>query len=142
MDLFRSFEYQGMDHENVWHIFALQYMFMPRIQLDLDTFKAGWNNHPLSTERNKSPLQLLMLQANDFAPENDSDDYGVENDSDDEDIDVDVHVQCHPLRCPLNPQNLAILKTRINPISLHTSQQDFSRLYYAALSIVNELSDL
>ena len=40
--------------------FCLHYVFLPRINHSLSVFKDAWNCHPLSTERNLSPLQLWM----------------------------------------------------------------------------------
>ena len=62
IDLFKSFEKVGMKIDDVWHIFTLQYLFMPRIQDDLNEFKETWNNHALSTESNRTPLQLLIIE--------------------------------------------------------------------------------
>lgn len=61
MTLFQSFERDGFNINSVCQIFTLQYMFMPRIQEDLNNFKSYWNNHPLTTEQNKTPLQMIIL---------------------------------------------------------------------------------
>ena len=50
MTLFASYEIEGLNTNNLTHIFTLQYMFMPRKQEVLNNFKAYWNNHPLETE--------------------------------------------------------------------------------------------
>ena len=42
------------------HMYALRYVFQPRINAHLKEFAQGWNNHPLSTERNMSPAQLWL----------------------------------------------------------------------------------
>ena len=34
--------------------------FLPRINVPLNTFKDGWNNHPLSSESGLSPIQLWI----------------------------------------------------------------------------------
>ena len=81
--------------DNEWHIFTLQYMFMTRIQDDLNLFKNIWNNHALSTEQNKTPLQLMILRRDDTAPDEciDFDEYGV----DEEDAVADHYrVPCDP----------------------------------------------
>lgn len=48
----------NVDHEI--HLFSLHYIFLPRINRSLQEFVAMWNNHPLGTECNMSPLQLWM----------------------------------------------------------------------------------
>ena len=47
-----------LDTENEIHMFALQYIYLPRINLALRQFSEAWNNHALSTEGNMSPIQL------------------------------------------------------------------------------------
>ena len=115
MDLFKSFERLGMRIDNPWHIFTLQYMFMTRIQEDLNLFKNIWNNHALSTEQNRTPLQLLLLRRDDIAPDEniDVDKYGVDelDDADEEDAVAEHYrVPCDPLLYPLTPENLLFFK--------------------------------
>ncbi|KAG8898513.1 hypothetical protein FRB99_007389 [Tulasnella sp. 403] len=58
--LFYLMEDRGvLDHSNSVHLWALHYVFLPRINHALDTFRDVWNNHPLSTEGNKSPNELF-----------------------------------------------------------------------------------
>lgn len=40
------------------HVFILHYVFLPRINRVITSFTAGWNNHPLRTERNWSPNRI------------------------------------------------------------------------------------
>ena len=49
-----------LDINDEIHLFCLHYVFLPRINLALNLFKNAWNNHPLSTERNLSPIQLWI----------------------------------------------------------------------------------
>jgi hypothetical protein len=147
MTLFHTFESEGMNIDNIRHIFTLQYMFMPRIQSDMDRFRSDWNHHPITTERNRSPIQLLWLRANEAPPESQVPyDYGVEGyfypHDEGLELEADRHVQCDPLRCPLTPANLAILRNTIDPISINTPLQEFNNLYRAALTLVNHLIDL
>ena len=56
-----------LDHLNEHHLWALHYIFIPRINRSLQEFKNGWNNHPIRTAGYKSPQQLftagcLLLQ--------------------------------------------------------------------------------
>ncbi|KAI9549071.1 hypothetical protein NQZ68_003606 [Dissostichus eleginoides] len=61
-DLLHSLEEDGLlDPANCTHLFCAQYVFLPRIQEDLDTFTDGWNNHSLRTERNLTPNQLWEI---------------------------------------------------------------------------------
>ena len=49
-----------LDISNDVHLFALRYVFEPRINAFLVEFAEGWNHHPLSTEGNMSPVQLWL----------------------------------------------------------------------------------
>lgn len=40
------------------HLWALHFVFLPRINRALAGFQATWNNHKLSTQKNKTPLEL------------------------------------------------------------------------------------
>lgn len=46
--------------DNDADIFCLHYIYIPRINKSLSSFMEAWNNHPLSSERNRSPVQLYL----------------------------------------------------------------------------------
>uniref|UniRef100_A0A3P9AY47 Integrase catalytic domain-containing protein n=1 Tax=Maylandia zebra TaxID=106582 RepID=A0A3P9AY47_9CICH len=48
-----------LDLENATDLFSLHYVFLPRINRTLKEFKAGYNNHSISTEGNRTPIQLF-----------------------------------------------------------------------------------
>lgn len=120
---------------------------MTRIQEDLNLFKNIWNNHALSTEQNRTPLQLLLLRRDDIAPDEniDIDEYGVDelDDADEEDAVAEhCRVPCDPLLCPLTPENLLVFKARVAPLSMATRIEDLSDWYYTALEYVLQLKEL
>ena len=47
---------------NEVHIFALHYVYIPRVNKSLQEFKNGWNHHPIRTERNYSPHNCLLKE--------------------------------------------------------------------------------
>ena len=58
-DLFTFMETQNiLDSLSELHLFALHYVFLPRIQRSVRQFRSQWNNHGLSTENSRTPLQL------------------------------------------------------------------------------------
>lgn len=60
-NLFYTMENSGLlDLSNEVHIFALHYVFLPRINRSLDTFREAYNASPLSTERGNTPMQLWI----------------------------------------------------------------------------------
>ena len=44
---------------NKYHLFALHYVFMPRLNKSMESFVKSWNNHSLRTEHGHSPNQLF-----------------------------------------------------------------------------------
>lgn len=56
---FHMLEEEGLlDLGNATHFFCLHYVFLPRLQANLNLFRDGWDNHPLRTEQNLTPNQL------------------------------------------------------------------------------------
>lgn len=49
-----------LDVDNYIHLFCLHYVFIPRLNNALTRFLHGWNNHPLSSEKNLTPSQLWI----------------------------------------------------------------------------------
>ena len=45
------------------HLFALHYVFIPRLNKALSEFREGWNQHPIRTSHHKSPSQLFTAGA-------------------------------------------------------------------------------
>lgn len=40
------------------HMFVLQFIYLPRINNALDSFVSAWNQHPIRTEHNWTPIQI------------------------------------------------------------------------------------
>ena len=60
-DLFSYMEFENiLDVTKKGHMFALYFVFLPRINERLKSFIFQYNNHPLSTEHNKKPIQLFI----------------------------------------------------------------------------------
>lgn len=59
--IFYKLEDEGkLDSENSTHLYALQRVFLPRIQHHLRRFQIAWNNHGIRTEHQKTPEQLWL----------------------------------------------------------------------------------
>ena len=52
-----------LDPLNELHIFALCYVYFPRINRALHIFRQGWNHHGIRTANNYSPHQLFVSGA-------------------------------------------------------------------------------
>ena len=108
--LFYFMEHHGLlDPLNEYHLWALQFVFLPRINKSLNEFTQSWNNHPISTTGHKSLNQLfsagaILLQSShlpglDFFQEVDQH-YGIDSDGPipgDGDTHVEVLVPESPL---------------------------------------------
>lgn len=52
---------QGMLHpDSEHHLWCLHYVFLPIINRHIRNWKNAWVNHPLRTEKNKTPIQLWV----------------------------------------------------------------------------------
>ena len=49
-----------LDSLSETHLFALHYIFIPRIQISLNEFRSQWNDHAVSSTENFSPEQLFI----------------------------------------------------------------------------------
>ena len=122
-------------------LFCLHYIYIPRVNASLDRFKLAWNNHPLSTEGNKSPLQLytagsvgssLFLEDE---PIN-TDTYGLDPEAPPPDSDDNAIVIPHT-SLPLSDNSMHLLTSSINPLQQCTDNG--MQMYYDCLSLVHQL---
>ena len=83
----------------------------------------------MSTEQNRTSLQLLLLRRDTIAPDAllDENVYGVDG-KDEENIDKAVaehyRVPCDTIVCPLSPHNLILFKLNVRPLSMATPTAD------------------
>ena len=50
-----------LDPVNEKHLFALHYVFLPRINKAIEDFRNAWNHHGVQTERGMTPNQLFTM---------------------------------------------------------------------------------
>ena len=61
---YRHFYYlEYIDPVNESHLFALHYIYIPRLNKSLESFMKSWNNHSIQTEHGHSPNQLFTAGA-------------------------------------------------------------------------------
>lgn len=110
-------------------LYALQYVFLPRINKAIKEFAGGWNSHGIRTEHNKSPYQLFTegalrlqrtgLHALDFF-QNVDESYGSEADDDYTYSTLSDHenrVRIPPNTFSLDEDAYTRLSELINPLS-------------------------
>jgi len=120
---FYNLEDEGLlDPLDTTHLYALEYVFVPRINRDLDHFIKSWNNHPMRTVSSKTPIQLWTegiyqnirdncLIEEDIEPEY----YGVDFDGPMPPLQTANDVQVPDLDIQLNGNQLNELR-RIDPL--------------------------
>ena len=70
-------EQEYLNPVNEIHLYCFHYVFIPRINQHIQKFVNGWDNHPISSERNLTPNQLWIMclhraqtQTDIFEPDN------------------------------------------------------------------------
>lgn len=116
-DLFCEMErINYLNVHNQKHLWALHYIYLPRINDFLERFTSSWNVHPLRSEKGKTPEQLWFLGrlSNDDLMEEINEDYGIDwNHHDDFDY-SDNNVIVSPIDAPIF--NLDQIR-QINPLT-------------------------
>ena len=147
VSVFNELENDGaLNIENKTDLFALHYIFVPRINESLCAFQEAWNNHSLSTENHLTPIQLYTAYSqgsslfdeeidHDGEPNSvNSDDDGDVNSYDVEDSDTIIVPQ---VRIPLSEGSLEDLAATVNPLQ---QVNDFGKQLY--IETVHKLFDL
>ena len=145
--LFYYMEDQGLlSPLNEKHMYALHYVFLPRINRSLHHFANGWNHHPIRTTHNKSPHQLFNagmlllrhsgLTAMDYFDDVDND-YGIDNDVAPDNSDIEsIHVPRSSFT--LNNTQLRLLNETVDPLS--SSDNYAVDIYEHTLSFLQSLN--
>lgn len=47
-----------LDPLNECHLFSLHYIYVPRLNRELNEMSGSWNNHPIDTQGNRSPRYM------------------------------------------------------------------------------------
>ena len=96
-----------LDPTNEIHIYCLHYIYLPKINRSLSSFREAWNHHRIRTEHNKTPHQLFTegtlrlhssgIVALDFLNQV-TEQYGTDNDLITSPNDEGVHIPENSLR--------------------------------------------
>ena len=128
--LFYFMESQGtLDPVNERDLYALHYVFLPRINQSLRSFQEGWNHHGIRTEHHRTPNQLftfgaLHLQQSGLAAldffEQVSEDYGIIEDGLVTDESSSEGVPIPRSTIILSEEQLQQLQNLVNPLTEST----------------------
>ena len=124
-DAFYALEDSGLlDPSDDRDILSLHYVYIPRIQHNLDCFRDSYSHHKLSTENNMTPYQLWIMGMAQLNTDRSSVEGSNEKVDDDHGIDWNdpcvtstvEHVDVPTIQCFLTEQQLSELKDRIDPM--------------------------
>lgn len=120
-DLFEFMENNEiLDSLNEVHLYALHYVYLPRINASLNEFHSQWNYHGMRTTGHHSPLALWnmsLLQTSDAAEVLDIESYGIDQDGPIPDIITDNNVVVPELELKLTESENQQLKENVDPLS-------------------------
>ena len=107
-----------LDPLNDTDLFCLHYVFLPRINASLHSFQLAWNNHPLSTENNRSPIQIYMIDSIESDLFQDSLSVNLPQDEDhlDDSSEYSNIITIPDISSPLNENDLNYLEATIDPL--------------------------
>ena len=151
--LFSHLENVGaLDPLNEIHLLALHYIYLPRINRALDEFVMDWNNHPLSTEGNRSPLSLwhsgvtalINTQYSAIesivAGETNWYDFGIDEDGPVPNNNADNDVEVPEFHFNPTDTQWQHLRTRINPLA--NDENHGCNLYTQTLNFLRDFNGL
>ncbi len=116
-------ENYNLNIDNYIHMFALHYIFIPRINSALDIFSQSWNYHSIRTENYKTPRQLYLegMVKNNFKGLEDFnidiDNYGIDWEGPISTDDEIQQVNIDPINNILSISQLSNLQHIINPLA-------------------------
>lgn len=100
-------------------LFCLHFVFIPRINNALSLFQTGWNNHAITTEHCKTPLQLFTSGTLARGPSQEL--TSVDHSNYQQEVDVSSGVVVPEVNSPLNNQKEDELRSLINPLTSSTN---------------------
>lgn len=142
-----------LDPLNELHLFALHYVFKPRINQALVLFVTQWNNHPLSTGHNMTPYQLWVEGFYKFANANHEtlrevadpttlhiDTYGLDDDGPLPLIQTVNHVEIPESSLVLTQDQVTLISTSVNP--LEEDSEHGIQLYVNTCNLLERIHNL
>ena len=115
-----------LDLDNEVHMWAVHYIYLPRVNASLAEFVNAHNHTKIRTAGNKSPWQLWIngmpgaediIKADDQIVAEDGDLYGLDPDAPEPDEkEGEGTVEVPKVPCPLSPQALEQLRHEIDPL--------------------------
>ncbi|XP_046853362.1 uncharacterized protein LOC124451202 [Xenia sp. Carnegie-2017] len=109
-----------LDPFNEHHLFALHFVFKPRVSASLSEFREQWNHHGLRTAGHQTPMTLWqtnMIPVADESPIVNFEEYGLDSNGPVPDVDTDNYVVVPENILQLTEEQLELLCSEVNPLS-------------------------
>ena len=143
-NIFTYLENSGLlDPLNEVHLFALHFVYQPRINRSIDEFILQWNHHGLSSERCQTPIQLMFEGLYNCLAQGDSSctgafsDYGIDDLAPMPELQTNNNVEVPRSTVSLSPIQQEMLAQVINPFS--DDQSSGVNLYCQTLAVMANL---
>ena len=136
-DLFKFMENTGLlDSLSEVDLFALHYIYLPRINASLTEFRSQWNNHGIRTENHQPPLVLWQSNIHCLPddPGGPIESYGVDHEGPLPEISSNNNVIV-PECLQLNEEQYRELQQRVNPLA--EDGNNGIELFLATVNLVN-----
>ena len=102
------------------HLYALHFVYLPRISRSLTEFTESWNNHPIRTSKNQTPLQLWSMgfyeSEQNLLQITDLHSYGIDWDGPTPDIETQNNVVVPEVEIDLTNDQIVYLKEHFDPL--------------------------
>ena len=139
-----------LDVDDCRHMFVLHYLFLPVINHELHTVAMeGWNNHPMSTEGNRTPYQLLQLRGDERVQSPPLDEEYLQkclmpwHYTNDGSVDLNEdeavsQVELFPRACPLSDAQKRHFVQSTSPLSESEHREDYVNRFVRAIVSMKE----
>ncbi len=121
-ELFLFMEHSAiLDENDEIDLYALHFVYLPRIRASLKEFTEQWNNHGMRTSSHQSPLavwhtSILQSVNNDDLLDTERDLYGIDSEGPIIDIETNNNVCFNEISVQLTEREFQELSTVINPL--------------------------
>ncbi|XP_073724968.1 uncharacterized protein [Misgurnus anguillicaudatus] len=132
-------EQDMLDLSSALQLFCCHFVFLPRLQANLDLFHERWDNHPLTTEQNLTPNQLWEIgqMKNPIAKSEEMTIPDIKREDRGSIEDKHTAINDPQFKGPISPEHMEQLRQQINP--LQPSKYNGMDIYMSTVQFVQNL---
>ena len=144
-DIFHFLEDSGLlNSHSEFDLFALHYIYLPRINASLEHFVGQWNFHGIRTAGNQSPMALWhagIMHSVDDAVVNEPETYGIDFESGVSEIDDDYSVVVPENQIQPTEEEITILRRQV-PDPLYDDGNSGIDLYVNGCNVIKTIRNI